>query len=90
MKKNYKMNNLNRTKIVATIGPASGNVGVLESMIANGCSVFRINFSHGSHESHGQSIANIREAAANLGQNVAILGDLQGPKIRVLLVIHFH
>jgi len=87
MKKNYKMNNLNRTKIVATIGPASGNVGVLESMIANGCSVFRINFSHGSHESHGQSIANIREAAANLGQNVAILGDLQGPKIRVGAII---
>ena len=87
MKKNYKMNNLNRTKIVATIGPASGSVDVLESMIANGCSVFRINFSHGSHESHGQSIANIREAASNLGQNVAILGDLQGPKIRVGAIV---
>jgi len=56
---------------------------VLEQMIANGCSVFRINFSHGSHESHGESIANIRQAAKNLGQNVAILGDLQGPKIRI-------
>ncbi len=83
MKENYKINNLNRTKIVATVGPASGSVEVLEEMIANGCSVFRINFSHGSHESHGQSIENIRTAAANLGQHVAILGDLQGPKIRI-------
>ena len=83
MKENYKINNLNRTKIVATVGPASGSVAVLEQMIINGCSVFRINFSHGSHESHGESIANIRQAAENLGQNVAILGDLQGPKIRI-------
>jgi len=83
MKENYKIENLNRTKIVATVGPASANVGVLEDMILNGCSVFRINFSHGSHESHGESIANIRRAASNLGQNVAILGDLQGPKIRI-------
>lgn len=83
MKENYKIKNLNRTKIVATVGPASADVAVLEEMIANGCSVFRINFSHGSHESHGESIANIRQAAKNLGQNVAILGDLQGPKIRI-------
>jgi len=83
MKDNYKIKNLNRTKIVATVGPASGNVDVLQDMIVNGCSVFRINFSHGSHESHGESIANIRKAAENLGQNVAILGDLQGPKIRI-------
>ncbi len=83
MKENYKIKNLNRTKIVATIGPSSGSVDVLEEMIANGCSVFRINFSHGSHESHGESILNIRQAAENLGQNVAILGDLQGPKIRI-------
>lgn len=87
MKKNYKINNLNRTKIVATVGPASSQVDVLEAMIASGCSVFRINFSHGSHESHGESIANIRQAAQNLGQNVAILGDLQGPKIRVGAII---
>ena len=68
MKENYKIKNLNRTKIVATVGPASGNVAVLEEMIANGCSVFRINFSHGSHESHGESVANIRQAAKNLGK----------------------
>ena len=83
MKENYKINNLNRTKIVATVGPASSDLCVLEDMIANGCSVFRINFSHGSHESHGKSINNIRLAASNLGQHVAILGDLQGPKIRI-------
>ena len=81
MKKNYKINNLNRTKIVATIGPASGSVEVLETMIANGCSVFRINFSHGSHESHGESIDNIRQAAKNLEQNVAILGPCKSPRI---------
>lgn len=83
MKNNYKLNTLNRTKIVATVGPSSSKVDVLENMIANGCSVFRINFSHGSYESHAQSIQNIRSAAVNLGQYVAILGDLQGPKIRI-------
>jgi len=87
MKKNYKINNLNRTKIVATVGPASSSSEMLESMIVSGCSVFRINFSHGSHESHAGSIANIREAAANLNQNVAILGDLQGPKIRIGAIV---
>jgi len=87
MKNNYKSNNKNRTKIIATVGPSSSSIDVLETMIANGCSVFRINFSHGSHESHGQSIKNIRTAATNLGQYVAILGDLQGPKIRIGAII---
>ncbi len=87
MKNNYKINNENRTKIVATVGPASASVEVLEKMISNGCSVFRINFSHGSHESHGESISNVRQAAINLGQNVAILGDLQGPKIRIGAIV---
>ncbi|MFT4636057.1 MAG: pyruvate kinase [Arenicella sp.] len=87
MKENYKIRNLNRTKIVATVGPASASINVLEEMIVNGCSVFRINFSHGSHESHGESVINIRQAAKNLGQNVAILGDLQGPKIRIGAII---
>lgn len=87
MKKNYTIRNANRTKIVATVGPASASVDVLETMIANGCSVFRINFSHGSHDSHAGSINNIREAAQNLDQNVAILGDLQGPKIRIGAIV---
>lgn len=83
MKNNYKINNMNRTKIIATVGPASNSIAVLEQLIANGCSVFRVNFSHGSHESHAESIQSIRTAAENLGQYVAILGDLQGPKIRI-------
>ena len=87
MTDNLKINNANRTKIVATVGPASSSVEVLQSMIANGCSVFRINFSHGSHEAHGQSIANIRQAAVQLNQSVAILGDLQGPKIRIGAIV---
>ena len=87
MTDNIKIKNANRTKIVATVGPASSSVEVLQSMIANGCSVFRINFSHGSHQAHGQSIANIRQAAEQLNQSVAILGDLQGPKIRIGAIV---
>lgn len=77
----------NRTKIIATIGPASQNVAVLQDLIINGCSIFRINFSHGSHQSHANSIQNIRQAANNLAQSVAILGDLQGPKIRIGAIV---
>ena len=87
MKNNYKIRNANRTKIIATVGPASGSVEVLTELIRNGCSVFRVNFSHGSHESHAESVSNIRQAAKALGQSVAILGDLQGPKIRVGSII---
>ena len=87
MKNNYKINNANRTKIIATVGPASDSIEVLSDLIRNGCSVFRINFSHGSHESHANAISNIRQAAKELGQSVAILGDLQGPKIRIGAII---
>jgi pyruvate kinase len=73
----------NRTKIIATIGPASSSKKVVADLISNGCGVFRINFSHGSHESHLEAINNIRAVAAELKQSVAILGDLQGPKIRI-------
>lgn len=83
MKNTYKINSNNRTKIIATVGPASNSIEVLEQLIVNGCSVFRVNFSHGSHESHAESIQAIRTAAENLSQYVAILGDLQGPKIRI-------
>lgn len=83
MKTNEQMKNLNRTKIIATVGPASAHIDVLKKMILNGCSVFRINFSHGSHEEHSVAVATIRQAAESLAQHVAILGDLQGPKIRI-------
>lgn len=73
----------NRTKIVATIGPSSAEQKMLEALIQNGCSVFRVNFSHGSHAEHAKSIKAIRAAADASDQAVAILGDLQGPKIRI-------
>lgn len=72
-----------RTKIVTTIGPASENYEMLEKLLKAGANVFRLNFSHGSPEEHMGRASRIRELAAKLGLQVAILGDLQGPKIRV-------
>jgi pyruvate kinase len=74
---------LRATKIVATIGPASGDYNVLKDMIDAGVDVFRLNFSHGTAADHEKRAASIREAAANAGREVAIMADLQGPKIRV-------
>lgn len=71
------------TKIVATIGPASEAIETIEAMIRAGADVFRLNFSHGSPEEHAGRAANVREAARRVGVEVAIMGDLQGPKIRV-------
>lgn len=73
----------NRTKIIATIGPASSDKETLLSMIQNGVDVCRLNFSHGDYEQHAQVAATIREINEEYGLNVAILCDLQGPKIRV-------
>ena len=72
-----------RTKIVATQGPATSTPEVLDAMIAAGVDVFRLNFSHGSHESHAESMRAIKEAIARSGRHVAVMGDLCGPKIRV-------
>ena len=72
-----------RTKIVATLGPASGSPEMIGELIDSGVNVFRMNFSHGSHEQHRQSIQSVREQAELRNQHVAILGDLQGPKIRI-------
>ena len=72
-----------RTKIVATQGPACSTPEVLDNLIRAGVDVFRLNFSHGTHETHEQNYRLIREAIARSGRNVAILGDLCGPKIRV-------
>ena len=71
------------TKIVATLGPASSSPEVLEALVAAGVDVVRMNFSHGSAEDHKARADGIRAAAAKLGRTVGILGDLQGPKIRV-------
>jgi pyruvate kinase len=71
------------TKIVATLGPASSSPEVLENMVRAGVDVVRMNFSHGTAEDHQARATTIREIAARLGRTVGILGDLQGPKIRV-------
>ena len=68
------------TKIIATVGPSSADH--IAELIAAGVDVFRLNFSHGTHTSHGESIARIREAAARARRCVAIMQDLSGPKIR--------
>ncbi|MFC3193065.1 pyruvate kinase [Marinicella sediminis] len=72
-----------KTKIVATLGPASADPDNIKSLIKAGVNVFRLNFSHGSAEDHQQHVSNIRTVAAELGELVGILQDLQGPKIRV-------
>jgi pyruvate kinase len=72
-----------RTKIVCTLGPASSSREALRSLIEAGLDVARINFSHSTHEQHAETIALVREVAAELGRPIAILGDLQGPRIRI-------
>ncbi|WP_349918567.1 pyruvate kinase [Aeromonas veronii] len=72
-----------RTKIVTTLGPATDRDGILEGIIRAGADMVRMNFSHGTPEDHIQRANQVREIAAKLGRHVAIMGDLQGPKIRV-------
>ena len=71
------------TKIVATLGPASSDPALLEAMIRAGVNVVRLNFSHGKAQDHIDRARLVREAAARAGREVAIMADLQGPKIRV-------
>ncbi|MGB0838592.1 MAG: pyruvate kinase [Chitinophagales bacterium] len=73
----------NRTKIVSTLGPASESKEMIRQLIKEGVSIFRLNFSHGSHEEHAKRIVTIKEVNAELGTNIGILADLQGPKIRL-------
>ena len=72
-----------RTKIVATIGPASNSPEMLQKLVAAGMNVARLNFSHGNYETHSDAIRNIRSISRTLNRPVGILLDLQGPKIRV-------
>lgn len=72
-----------KTKIVATIGPASSDKEMLKQLILSGVDVCRLNFSHGAHEVHAKAIETIRELNRELGTEVAILADLQGPKLRI-------
>jgi pyruvate kinase len=71
------------TKIVATIGPASRELSVLEQMIRAGVDVARLNFAHGSPDEHAETAARVREAAERAGREIAILGDIPGPKLRI-------
>ncbi len=73
----------NKTKIVATVGPASNNKDMLRALAIEGVDVFRLNFSHGKHEDHLKVINYVREINQELGTHIALLQDLQGPKIRV-------
>ncbi len=73
----------NRTKIVATVGPASADYQCLKDLAMAGVNVFRLNFSHGSHETHESVIRHIRQINQETGLHIAMLADLQGPKIRL-------
>lgn len=74
---------MRRTKIVATIGPATESPAMLRALIEAGATTFRLNFSHGDHGEHAQRIATIRQVAHEMGVHIGILQDLQGPKIRL-------
>jgi pyruvate kinase len=74
---------MRRTKIVATIGPATESKQVLRQLIEAGATTFRLNFSHGDHEDHAERITAIRQVGEELGVHIGILQDLQGPKIRL-------
>lgn len=77
------MSHFNKTKILATIGPASNNYETIKSLAAAGANVFRLNFSHGTHDIHQEVVQIIRRINKELDINLGILQDLQGPKIRV-------
>jgi len=74
---------MKKTKILATLGPASDSVEVIEGLIKAGANIFRLNFSHGTHEYHSQTLKNIKTAMKNLNTIVGILQDISGPKVRI-------
>ena len=74
---------MRRAKIVSTLGPASSSERVIEQLIGAGVDVFRLNFSHGTRDEHAENVGRIRQIADNMQRSVAILQDLQGPKMRV-------
>src|SRR5690349_17658067 len=78
-----KEHSSHRTKIVATVGPACDSYDQLLALVKAGVNVFRLNFSHGSHEDKAKIIEHIRQINSTEPYNISILGDLQGPKLRV-------
>lgn len=77
------MSRITRTKIIATVGPASSSKAMLKKLMQAGVNTFRLNFSHGTHEQHKEVIDSIHELNEDLKTHVGILADLQGPKIRI-------
>src|SRR5712691_294035 len=77
------MSSMRRTKIVCTIGPASSSAALLDRLVTAGMDVARVNFSHGTHAEHAEVIRQIRLGEERWGHPIAILQDLQGPKIRL-------
>lgn len=77
------MTDRRRTKIVATLGPASRSPATLRELIEAGADAFRLNFSHGDEDQHTETIERVRSASADMGREVALLGDLPGPKLRI-------
>ena len=71
------------TKIIATLGPASADPEIIEALARAGANLFRLNFSHGSHEDHASRVKSIRSVEEKLGRSLGILADLQGPKFRI-------
>jgi pyruvate kinase len=74
---------MRRTKILATLGPASSGEEMIHRLLTSGVDAFRLNFSHGNHDDHRKVIATIREVATELGRYIPIVGDIQGPKLRI-------
>jgi pyruvate kinase len=81
------LNEIRRTKIISTVGPACDSEEILTSLITAGVNVFRLNFSHGTHEAHLNNINKIRKVSKLLSKEVGIILDLQGPKIRIGKII---
>ena len=75
--------NQRRTKIVATLGPASSDESQIRALVEAGVNMFRLNMSHGTHDVHERTIQNVRQAAREAGRHIPILADLAGPKIRI-------
>src|SRR4029453_11539165 len=73
---------MRQTKIIATVGPASAGIDVLNALVDAGVDVFRLNFSHGTHDTHAETFNRIRAAAGRAHRHVGIMQDLAGPKIR--------
>src|SRR5439155_16186367 len=74
---------LRRTKLVATLGPASSSPEILLAMAGAGMNAARLNFSHGSHEDHAEQVGRVREIEKEIGRPIAVIADLQGPKLRI-------